>query len=805
MRLRHWLLMGTSLGFMAAAPLSVSAQDIGALYDDFVNASSSGDADAQAAARAALEAACADAGFESVDDCIALLSGGAPAPAEDAAPPAEDVAPPAGDEAPVVEEPAPDEAPVADAPAEEMTPEPEAAPVEDQAPVDDQVAPLEEQPAVEEQAAPVDEPVAPVEDEAPVADEPAQMQDEVVQDQPVPEEPAPAEQAAPIEDQAPMAEEPAAEEPAPAQQPAAAEDQAAAPADQAPAPVEEPAPAQDQAPVAEQPAPAEDQAPAAQPAPANGNANVSGALSSAVADYEAAVEALTAAQANGGDTSQPNAAIDAAYARIEEACTIGGYTSVDECLADNGITLTSVPDAPATPAGEANPPAAGEAPMTDENAAPTPQMQEELANDPALEGQPTEAVDLPSGVAEEDVAPLLDSAKDEENLVESGEAPPEDSAPAGNNAPAAPEPAPADNAPPPANDQAAQADITPQQIQSLEAEQGERMQQAPALQAPQNVTIVNQTNTTNTNTTNNNTINNNTTNNTNNVNTVVTNNTVDNAVVFQFGNQLVISNPAQDQARIALQGDEVYYEQLSGGRVRETVVRPDGTRVVTVRNAFGDILRRSRITPDGREYILAYASEEDPDEGLFYRDPAQGLPPLRLTISASEYVLDAEVADESDVVTFFRQPPVEQVRRIYTIEEVKRSARIRDTVRRLEVGGLTFDSGAATISRDQVGALNTVAAAMQQLLMSNPAETFLIEGHTDAVGSDISNLELSDRRAATVARILTDFYDIPPENLVTQGYGERYLKIRTEASERENRRVTIRRITALVTPVVASN
>jgi Outer membrane protein and related peptidoglycan-associated (lipo)proteins len=166
-------------------------------------------------------------------------------------------------------------------------------------------------------------------------------------------------------------------------------------------------------------------------------------------------------------------------------------------------------------------------------------------------------------------------------------------------------------------------------------------------------------------------------------------------------------------------------------------------------------------------------------------------------------VLDAQYADERELERFFSQPPVEQVARLYSIDEVKRSARIRDSVRRLEVGNLTFDTGAATIGRDQVGALSAVANAMLALLERNPNETFLIEGHTDAVGSDISNLRLSDLRAATVARILTDFYGVPPENLATQGYGERYLKIRTEAAERENRRVTIRRITPLIT--VASN
>jgi hypothetical protein len=84
---------------------------------------------------------------------------------------------------------------------------------------------------------------------------------------------------------------------------------------------------------------------------------------------------------------------------------------------------------------------------------------------------------------------------------------------------------------------------------------------------------------------------------------------------------------------------------------------------------------------------------------------------------------------------------------------------------------------------------------MERLLKQNPAETFLIEGHTDAVGSELANLALSDRRAEAVADALTNVFGIPPENLTTQGYGEQYLKVRTQEPERENRRVAIRRIT----------
>ena len=75
---------------------------------------------------------------------------------------------------------------------------------------------------------------------------------------------------------------------------------------------------------------------------------------------------------------------------------------------------------------------------------------------------------------------------------------------------------------------------------------------------------------------------------------------------------------------------------------------------------------------------------------------------------------------------------------------------------------------------------------------------FLIEGHTDAVGNDEDNLSLSDRRAESVARVLTDEFGIPPENLVSQGYGEQNLLVQVDGPEVRNRRVEFRRITPLL-------
>ncbi|MGB6119055.1 MAG: OmpA family protein, partial [Mesorhizobium sp.] len=275
-------------------------------------------------------------------------------------------------------------------------------------------------------------------------------------------------------------------------------------------------------------------------------------------------------------------------------------------------------------------------------------------------------------------------------------------------------------------------------------------------------------------------------------------------VILDLGGRPTVES--DDRQRMSRGARDVYYEELSRGRTRETIVRPNGVQVVTIRDRYGEIVRRSRIMPDGREIVLSYVDEERRGpRGGEWRDPGYDLPPLVLNIPVDEYILDAEDArSDDDYYEFLEQPPVEQVERYYSIDEVKHSARVRDSVRRVDLDTITFDFGSADIKEDAVQRLDSVARAMERMLEKNPAETFLIEGHTDAVGSDLANLALSDRRAEAVAAALTDVFEIPPENLTTQGYGEQYLKVKTEAPEQANRRVAIRRITPLVAPVASA-
>ncbi|TAU84058.1 OmpA family protein [Rhizobium leguminosarum] len=277
----------------------------------------------------------------------------------------------------------------------------------------------------------------------------------------------------------------------------------------------------------------------------------------------------------------------------------------------------------------------------------------------------------------------------------------------------------------------------------------------------------------------------------------------DSRVIIQYDNRTIVRG--DDDRRFLRDGERPSYEELSGDRYRETITRPEGYRIVTIRNRYGDIIQRSRVDARGRENVLYYSQDlyDDPDRDYF-EDPGADLPPMRLRVPLSDYIIDTRSDPNRDYYEFLSEPPVEPVERVYSLDEVKYSARIRDKVRRIDLDTITFATGSADIPMTQARTLRKVADAISQVLEKDPSETFLIEGHTDAVGSDQSNLILSDQRAESVANVLSDVYGIAPENLATQGYGESYLKVNTSAPEQENRRVTIRRVTALVRPVAAN-
>ena len=183
-----------------------------------------------------------------------------------------------------------------------------------------------------------------------------------------------------------------------------------------------------------------------------------------------------------------------------------------------------------------------------------------------------------------------------------------------------------------------------------------------------------------------------------------------------------------------------------------------------------------------------------------YRPPVfnLNLGPLQLTIPTDQYIVDSSGANTQELQRTLMAAPVESVERPYTLEEIRRSGRLRDKLRRVDLDTITFNTNEATIPDSEIGQMQSIGAALRRIIQNDPSQVFLIEGHTDAVGSDLYNLALSDRRAETVAEILSYYFGIPPENLVTQGYGEQFLKVPTTAANRANRRVAFRNITYLL-------
>jgi outer membrane protein OmpA-like peptidoglycan-associated protein len=99
-----------------------------------------------------------------------------------------------------------------------------------------------------------------------------------------------------------------------------------------------------------------------------------------------------------------------------------------------------------------------------------------------------------------------------------------------------------------------------------------------------------------------------------------------------------------------------------------------------------------------------------------------------------------------------------------------------------------FDVDSYTVKPGGYDELQRVA----QVFNSYPRTNILISGHTDSTGSEAYNLQLSQRRAASVKNVLVG-YGVAAMRLTTVGHGESrpVADNRTEAGRQMNRRVTI--------------
>jgi len=82
--------------------------------------------------------------------------------------------------------------------------------------------------------------------------------------------------------------------------------------------------------------------------------------------------------------------------------------------------------------------------------------------------------------------------------------------------------------------------------------------------------------------------------------------------------------------------------------------------------------------------------------------------------------------------------------------------------------GIRFASGSDVVEPESAPVLRQITAYLQ----ANPNVKLEIVGHTDNTGSPASNLDLSKRRAASVAHVLSGEFGIAAERFTTDGKGD---------------------------------
>jgi outer membrane protein OmpA-like peptidoglycan-associated protein len=265
-------------------------------------------------------------------------------------------------------------------------------------------------------------------------------------------------------------------------------------------------------------------------------------------------------------------------------------------------------------------------------------------------------------------------------------------------------------------------------------------------------------------------------------------------VVSNTGDRVVVLKPdgtyqvyKDDDAVIRRPGSNVRTETYRDGSTRTIVERPDGTQIVTIRDASGRVLRRAQYDELGRELVLI--NDLEPEEYVVVKD----LPKPR-----TKRVVISTQDDDADLKAALAAKDIAKLGRTFSLRQIREIAEVRALAAMIDVDTITFDSGSAAVKASEAEDLADLGRLMQEMIDNNPGEMFLIEGHTDATGKAAMNLALSDRRAESVALALTEYFDIPPENMVIQGYGESELRIDTLKDEARNRRVAVRIITPLL-------
>ncbi len=158
--------------------------------------------------------------------------------------------------------------------------------------------------------------------------------------------------------------------------------------------------------------------------------------------------------------------------------------------------------------------------------------------------------------------------------------------------------------------------------------------------------------------------------------------------------------------------------------------------------------------------------------------------PLTRGLSMSQQADPAAKAKEISFVQTLRKRNT----RSLSMGEREEIAEIASTKPKIDLE-IQFDYNSADISKNSMPAVQELGKALTNASLRG--STFVVAGHTDAIGSEAYNQDLSERRAETIKRYLTDKYGISGTDLVAVGYGKSKPKDPNAPMDPINRRVQV--------------
>src|SRR5262245_37626193 len=151
-------------------------------------------------------------------------------------------------------------------------------------------------------------------------------------------------------------------------------------------------------------------------------------------------------------------------------------------------------------------------------------------------------------------------------------------------------------------------------------------------------------------------------------------------VIIREGGRTIIRHNEIDRFR--WQARDAHVERR-GSETVTVFVRPDGSRVSTVTDESGRLLRRYRRAPDGREVIIIDNRYSGPPRiGGYFVD----LPPPTIGIPRERYIVDTQSAQPDDIYAALWAAPEQRIQRPYTVDELRYSPHLRERMPRNEVG-----------------------------------------------------------------------------------------------------------------------